>query len=123
VTGAGSRNKGSRWELEVARRFRDIFPDHDVRRGLQARGGHEAPDVDVPGFWLETKHHRKVNLRAALAQAVNDAAATPDRAPVAICKDNHAAPIVVLRFDDFLALVARARLVASAPVATGEVMP
>ncbi len=108
MTGAGARRKGSTFELDVARRFRAVFPDHDVRRGFQSRGGTEAPDVDVPGWWVECKHHRLVNLRAALAQAVEDAAATPDRVPVAICKDNRTAPIVVLRFEDFVALVTRA---------------
>ena len=107
MTGAGARKKGSRWELAVAQRFRALFPDYGVRRGFQSRAGTEAPDVVVPGWWIECKNHRRVNLRAALAQAIADAQATPDRVPVAICKDDHAEPVAVLRFDDFLALVAR----------------
>ena len=64
-----SRRKGRRYEQVLVQRFREAVPGLAVRRGAQARGGHEAPDVDVPGLWVEAKHGRCVNLRAALAQA------------------------------------------------------
>lgn len=100
MTGAGSRRKGASFERWLVHRFRTVFPDVEIRRGLQSRGGSEVPDVDVPGWHFEAKHHRRVDLRAALAQAIADAGA--DRIPVAICKDNRTEPVVVLRLADFL---------------------
>ena len=87
--------------------FRPLVPEAAVRRGAQARGGAEAPDVDVPGMWVECKHGKKVNLRAALTQAIGDAAL--GRVPVAVCKDDRAEPVVVMRLADFLTLWTRAR--------------
>jgi len=103
TAGTHARRKGRRWEQALAARLRAVFADPDIRRGLQSRGGAEAPDVDVPGLWIECKHHRRVNLRAALAQAVT--AAPVGRIPVAICKDDRSTPLVVLRLDDFLHLM------------------
>lgn len=100
--GMRSRRKGAQWERALVHRFRTELPGLPIRRGAQARGGSEAPDVDVPGLWLEAKHGQKVNLRAALAQAIRDAG--PGRMPVAICKDDRADAVVVVRLDDFLAL-------------------
>jgi len=100
--GRRSRTKGKRWELDVVHLFRAELPELPIRRGAQTRSGAEAPDVDVPGLWVECKHGQKVNHRAALAQAIRDAAGT--RMPVAICKDDRSEPIVIMRLDDFLAL-------------------
>ena len=100
--GRMSRRKGRRYEQVLVQRFREVLPGLPIHRGAQARGGHEAPDVDVPGLWVEAKHGRCVNLRAALAQAIRDAAGM--RMPVAICKDDRAEAVAVLRLDDFLAL-------------------
>src|SRR5262245_56734417 len=85
--------------------FRDALGDVTVRRGFQARSGEEAPDVDVPGWWPECKHHRRVNVPAALAQAV--AAAPADRTPVAICKHDREPPLVALHLTDLLPLLGR----------------
>jgi len=103
IDGACSRRKGAAFERALAARFREVLASPGIRRGFQSRAGTDAPDVDVPGLWIEAKHHRRVNLRAALAQAI--AAAPPDRVPVAICKDDRAEPVAVLRLDDFLQLV------------------
>lgn len=100
--GLRSRRKGAAFERELVHRFRAELPGLSIRRGAQARGGNEAPDVDVPGLWVEAKHGQKVNHRAALAQAIRDAAGT--RMPVAVCKDDRSDPIVLMRLDDFLAL-------------------
>jgi len=101
--GARSRRKGAAWERALVQRFRDAYPDVSVRRGFQARSGSEAPDIDAPGLWIEAKHGRCVNLRAALAQAI--ACAPSDRRPIAVCKDNRTEPLVVMRLDDFFELV------------------
>ncbi|WP_394845161.1 hypothetical protein LZC95_50065 [Pendulispora brunnea] len=79
------------------------MPDAEIRRGLQARSGAEVADVEMPVFWVECKHHRQVNIRAALRQAVE--AAPQGRIPIAVTKDDGAAPIVTLGLDDFLEFV------------------
>ena len=113
--GAMSRNKGSTWEREVARRLREVFGG-GVGRGIgQTRGGSaEAPDVDgVPGWWVECKHGKQPNLRAALEQArtaeevwrSHHTAATTRRRPVAFVKDDRRAPMVLLSMEDFIDLL------------------
>jgi len=106
VSGARSRRKGAHFERKMVRAFRDALGDVSVRRGFQARSGTEAPDVDVPGWWPECKHHRRVNVVAALAQAA--VAAPPGRTPVAICKHDREPPLVALHLADLLALLGRA---------------
>lgn len=111
-----SRRKGADWERQVAKDLRPIFGEH-VKRGLaQSRFGRgEAPDVDgCAPFWIETKHGKQTNPRAALQQAedgMSAAARDGDRWPVAVCKDNQprpgvpARPFVVMRYDTFLELL------------------
>jgi hypothetical protein len=102
--GASQRRKGGRFERAVAAAFRVVFPG--AKRGLgQARAGGEVPDVDVPGFWPEAKAHRLTNPRAALAQAIA-AAGSSGRVPIAVCKDDGMEPLVHLRLEDFVALLA-----------------
>ncbi len=103
MSGAHSRRKGSAFERVLVQRFRDVMPHADVRRGLQFRSGAETPDVELPCFWLEAKHHQRVNIRAALKQA--RVGAPGGRWPVAVCKDDHEEPIVAMGFEDFLDLV------------------
>ncbi|MBK7537537.1 MAG: hypothetical protein IPI49_19635 [Myxococcales bacterium] len=103
MSGARSRRKGATWERELVALFRQAMPDAGAKRGLQFRQGQEAPDVDVPHFWVEAKHHHRTNIRAAMRQAID--AAGEGRWPVAVCKDDHATPLVTMRLDDFLALV------------------
>lgn len=102
--GALSRRKGAAWERELVRRFREVMPGAEVRRGLQSRSGEEVPDVDCPVFWPEAKRGRQPNVRAALRQA--EASAPKGRIPLAVIRDDRAEPFVVLGLDDFLELVA-----------------
>ncbi len=101
--GALSRRKGAAFERAMVRLFREVFGEENCRRGLQARGGDEVPDVDVPYFWIECKHHKKTNIKAALRQAIEDA--PKGRVPIAICKDNRCDPTVTMQLDDFLDFV------------------
>ena len=107
MSGAHSRRKGAAWERILVHRFREAMPEAEVKRGLQYRSGEEAPDVEVPCFFVEAKHHHRTNIRAAMRQAI--AAAPPGRWPVAVCKDDHADPLVTMQLDDFLELVAEWR--------------
>lgn len=105
-----SRNKGAAFERRVAQDMRPIFGS-GVKRGLaQARFGRgEAPDVDgCAPFWCETKHGKKVNLRAALKQAteaMSEANRTQDAWPIAVCKDDRQQPMVVMHWGDYLQLL------------------
>jgi len=104
MSGAMSRRKGAAFERALVHRFREVMPEAEVKRGLQYRSGEEAPDVEVPCFFVEAKHHHRTNIRAAMRQAI--AAAPPGRWPVAVCKDDHADPLVTMQLEDFLELVA-----------------
>ena len=103
MSGQRSRRKGAAWERELVRLFRDAMPDVEIRRGLQCRSGEEAPDVELPCFWLEAKRHQRTNIKAALRQAVETA--PKGRWPVAVCKDDRQPAIVSMHLDDFLDLV------------------
>jgi hypothetical protein len=110
--GAMQRRKGASFEREVAKLFTEALRV-DCRRGLvQCRSSSEAADVELPPevpLWLECKHHKKVNLHDALAQAdeacdkwviVNQHIEEP-KWPAAIVKDNGKAPLAVMYAEDF----------------------
>ena len=94
---------GSVFERALVRRFREVMPRTEIRRGLQSRSGEEVPDIEIPCFWPEAKHHRRTNIKAALDQAVRTA--PPGRWPLAICKDDHQPPVAAMLLDDFVELV------------------
>ena len=100
MTGASSRRKGHDYERALVRRFREVMPGAEVRRGLQCRGGEEVPDVDCPVFWIESKRGKKPVVRAALRQARD--AAPEGRIPLAIIRDDQAPAFAVLLLDDLL---------------------
>ena len=104
MSGAHSRRKGAEWERELVHRFREAMPDAEVKRGLQYRSGEEAPDVEVPCFFVEAKHHHRTNVRAALEQAT--VASPKGRWPIAVCKDDRKSPLVAMDLEDFLDLLA-----------------
>jgi hypothetical protein len=97
-----SRRKGHQYERDVAKLFREAMGGAEVKRGLQGRGGSEAPDVDCPHFWVETKRGRRPNPRKALEQAERD---TDGRVPIAIIRDDYGEAFVVLRLSQFLQMV------------------
>ena len=101
MSGAHSRRKGAEFERLLVQRFRDIIPDAGIRRGLLCRSGEEVPDVEVPCFWLEAKHHHRTNVRAAMRQAIECA---PGKWPLAVCKDDNQPALVTMQLEDFLEL-------------------
>jgi hypothetical protein len=103
MSGAHSRRKGQAFERSLVHAFRDAMPGATIRRGLQCRSGAEVSDVELPCFWLEAKHHHRTNIREALRQAVSTC--PPGRWPLAVCKDDHATPLVTMELPDFLDLV------------------
>ena len=105
-----SRTKGKVFEREVAKAFRAVFPE--TKRTLtQQRDSGEAPDIDAPGYWVEAKHHRKVPIRKAFEQAVDEVQrAKSNSVPVAVTKDNGKEILATMRLPDFLALLQRCQL-------------
>ena len=103
MTGAHSRRKGRRFELELVHRFREVMPGEQIRRGLQYRGGEEVADVDMPCFSVEAKHHQRTNVRAAMRQAQRNCPA--GRWPIAVTKDDQEPALATMQLDDFLELV------------------
>ena len=100
--GRSSRRKGADFERAMVQRFREVFGDKDVHRGLQSRG-EEVPDVDVPCFWIECKREKRTSPKAALDQAIS--AAPKGRIPIAICKDDRREITVTILLDDFVELI------------------
>lgn len=93
--GKSSRDKGHNFERRIARELREMGIE-TAQRGFQTRGGTaEEPDVKGVGkLAIECKAHKKVNRRAAWFQAFENA--KPGQIPIAICKDDYRAPVVVL---------------------------
>lgn len=103
VSGAGCRAKGHTFERWVAKKFRTALEGCDAKRGIQTRGGgSEVGDVVGTPYHIEVKVGVAHSPRAALRQAINDAA--PGKLPVAIIKDDRKKPFVVMTFEDFLEL-------------------
>jgi hypothetical protein len=106
--GKRSRTKGASWERELAAYLRQH--GLDARRGIgQARSASEVSDVELDGWWVEAKRHRRTNPKAALAQACADTEAHDEGlTPVAVCRDDgtsiHEAT-VTMRLVDWVALV------------------
>ena len=99
--GKMSRDKGKRFEREVARMFRDW--GYDAHRTAQYRGNTgQAADVEgVPGFHIEAKHQERMKLYEWMDQAVRDA---KDGKPVVIHKANNRPVLVTMLFDDWIQL-------------------
>jgi hypothetical protein len=90
------RRKGRRFEQEIAREL-------GVKRGFQFRGGAEAPDVDLPGWWLECKRQRRPNILAAYLEAIE--ASRPDRWPAAVTKADRGPVLVTMSLGVFKLLL------------------
>jgi len=103
MSGASSRLKGAQFERQLVRAFRRVMPGAKVRRGLQARGGHEVADIDCPVFWVEAKRGRKPNVRAALTQAHETA--PEHRIPMAVIREDHRPAFAVMELDDLFELI------------------
>lgn len=99
-----SRAKGREGEQKLARKLREKFPElaQSIHRTIQSRGGgKEGADVaGIPGFHIEHKWGKAVNIRAAYRQATADAQGKAF--PLAIIQDNGARDrLCVMGFEDF----------------------
>ena len=63
-----SRDKGKTFERECAKVFRALYPS--AKRTLtQQRDSGEAPDIEIPEWWVEAKHYARAPIRKAFEQA------------------------------------------------------
>jgi hypothetical protein len=103
--GKRSRDKGRRWEQQVARDI-SAAVGCDSRRGLQYRDGADAPDVLTPGIplHLECKAGGPAAYPwRALEQA--QASASAGTYPVAVCKQDRRPPTATLAVADLVELL------------------
>lgn len=101
-----SREKGKRGELEFAGFLKERGYE-EARRGQQFAGGPESPDVrGVRGIHFEVKRVENLNLEAAMAQSVRDAA--PGSIPVVAHRRNRSAWKITLSADAFFDIWQRA---------------
>lgn len=107
MSGRAAREKGKRGERIVAQILRAALPEiaPEIRRGWQSRLGSDDSDVKgLPGFWVEVKHQKAVNLRAAYRQARTESAGRAY--PLVVAQFDHDRErLAVLSFEDFLRIL------------------
>ena len=99
--GLKERRKGRRFEQDLVNIFKRKTPTFEVERCYQYDIGHGRPDIKAGPFWIEAKHGKTPNPRAALRQVESAADGQPDALPIAIIKDDHQEPFVVMRLSVF----------------------
>ena len=94
--------KGKAGEREAAHYIHGLFPGLDMRRGAQHAGNADAPDIKgFPGVHWEVKRAEKLNIHAAMAQAVRDAEGKS--VPVVLHRRNRGKWLVTLEGDNLCA--------------------
>ena len=96
-----SREKGKRFERQVAKMFKEW--GYGAYRTAQFRGNTgQAADVEgVPGIHIEAKHQEQMRLYDWAAQAKRD---SKEQKPVVIHKANNKPVLVTMLFDDWIQL-------------------
>jgi len=101
-----SKQKGARFERQLASRFRDQGYD-DARRTAQYCGntGDASDVVGLPGIHVEAKHQEQMRLYEWMAQAKRDAeAGGKGFLPAVFHKKNNAEILVTMTLDDWFNL-------------------
>lgn len=101
-----SKQKGARFERELARRFRE-YGYADSRRTAQYCGntGDASDVIGLDGIHVEAKHQERMSLYDWMAQAKRDAQGT-GKFPAVFHKKNNAEILVTMCFDDWMRLYA-----------------
>lgn len=100
-----SRDKGARYEREIANYFRDY--GYEAHRTAQFRGNTgQAADVEgVPHIHIECKHQERLQPYDWIEQAVRDSnAAGKGDKPVVLMRKNGKETLAVMRLDDWFEL-------------------
>jgi len=94
--------KGAAGERELARLLRDC--GYEIERGGTCSFG-ELPDLSgLPGIHIECKRVEKLNLHAAMNQAIRDSIKFNDGAPTVFHRRNRGEWLVSMRFEDWIKL-------------------
>lgn len=97
-----SRNKGARFERDVAAMLRE-HGYGDSRRGQQYCGANgDADVVGLPGIHIEAKRQEKLCPYDWMEQSKRDA--KEGEIPIVIFKKNRQEVLVQMRFEDFMKL-------------------
>lgn len=99
-----SRDRGAKYEREVAQEFRDY--GYDAYRTAQHMGKTgQAPDIVVPGMHAECKRRRKIAAYEWVHQAEHDAAAEgKGNHPVVFCRADGEKTLAIMPIDVFMDL-------------------
>lgn len=102
--GKMSREKGKRFEREIANYLKER--GYDARRSAQFCGktGDAADVVGIPGVHIEAKHVEAMRLYDWIDQAVRDSEAGQDGLPCVFHKKNNAEVLVTMRLKDWIKL-------------------
>lgn len=101
VLGKMSREKGKRYEREIASFLRSH--GYDCRRGQQYCGASgDADVVGLPGIHIECKHVEKMSLYDWMDQSVRDA--KKEELPAVFHRKNNCETLVTMRADDWMQL-------------------
>tara|TARA_Y100000310_G_scaffold24676_2_gene23698 strand:- start:3510 stop:3866 length:357 start_codon:yes stop_codon:yes gene_type:complete len=107
--GKAQREKGARFEREVANILKEVFGPRTIRSSGQCFSGDTRADVDCPELWVECKVGLRPNIKGALKQAEEASAlAQTDKMCVAVCKWDREKPIISMRLDDFVEILKKA---------------
>lgn len=100
-----SKQKGARYERELASKLRDY--GFDTRRTAQFCGntGDASDVVGLTGIHIEAKHQEKIQIYDWMAQAVRDSEASgKGNLPTVFFRKNNAETLVTMRLDDWIQL-------------------
>ena len=98
--GRSERDKGKRFEREIAGFFKDW--GFKTRRGQQYSGLGGEDVVGLPGIHIECKAVEKLNIYEAMSQSIRDAAGKV--IPIVIHKRNNHKRLVTMLLDDWIHL-------------------
>lgn len=103
--GKMSREKGKRFEREIASKLKEY--GYDARRTAQYCGntGDASDVVGLDGIHIEAKHQEKIMIYDWMAQAINDSSEEgKGNIPAVFFRKNYCETLVCMRFDDFMKL-------------------
>lgn len=88
-----SRNKGATFERLVANMLKEVYSN--ARRGVgQTQSSGNGADVEGTPFWVECKHGKQPNIRAAYKQAIEARKETNDAREVLVVTRRDREPIM-----------------------------
>lgn len=98
-----SKQKGARYERELASRLRDL--GYECRRTAQYCGntGDASDVVGLSGIHIEAKHQEQLRIYEWMAQAIHDSAKSGNK-PAVFFRKNNCETLVCMRLEDWIEL-------------------